>query len=238
VPTAIEWTNETWNPTSGCTQVSAGCDNCYAMRFAERFRGTPGHYYEHGFDVALRPNMLHRPRKWREPRLVFVNSMSDLFHVAIPDGYIDKVFDEMELNGHHTFQLLTKRPERMRRFLMRRYRNRVLPSNLWLGVSVEDASAKWRVEMLSDIRAAIRFISAEPLLGPIKDVPLEFLDWVIVGGESGPRRRNMQPSWVRDIRDRCIELRVAFFFKQWHKGDTGRLLDGRTWDEMPELSTR
>ena len=236
MPTTIEWTNETWNPTSGCTQVSSGCDNCYALRFAERFRGTRGHYYERGFDVTIRPKMLERPRRWHTPRLVFVNSMSDLFHVDIPDDYIDQVFSVISAHPQHTFQLLTKRAERMRRYIRSRFSDAAMPSNLWLGVSVEDNAASWRVPMLLETRPAVRFLSVEPMIGPVDRVALEGVSWVIAGGESGPRHRSMDPRWVRDLRDRCVALGVPFFFKQWHKGETGRLLDGRTWDEMPSHS--
>lgn len=237
MPTTIEWTNETWNPTSGCTQVSTGCDNCYALRFAERFRGTPGHYYERGFDVMVRPQMLDRPRRWRSPRLVFVNSMSDLFHVEIPDHYIDQVFSVISDNPQHTFQLLTKRAERMRRYIRDRYIRSAMPSNLWLGVSVEDNSASWRVAMLLETNPVVRFLSVEPMVGPVDQVVLEGVSWVIAGGESGPRHRATDQRWVRDLRDRCVASAIPFFFKQWHKGETGRLLDGRTWDEMPLFST-
>ena len=233
--TSIDWTDSTWNPTSGCERVSPGCDNCYALRFAERFRGVPGHYFEHGFDVQLRPNMLTKPRDWKSPRLVFVNSMSDLFHRSIPDRYIDDVFDVMEDVDRHIYQLLTKRPERLRRYLARRYAARRLPENVWVGTSIENNAASWRADMLRSAKAEIRFLSVEPMLGPVDKVSLENIDWVIVGGESGPNRRPMDVQWIREIRDRCIRDAIPFFFKQWHKAGSGRILDDRTWDEMPTI---
>ncbi len=231
--TAIEWTNSTWNPSTGCERVSPGCDHCYALRFSERFRGINGHYFEHGFDVQLRANMLGKPEAWKKPRFVFVNSMSDLFHRAIPDSYIARVFEVMERIDRHVYQVLTKRPERMVRFIHERYGASRVPSHIWLGTSVENNATGWRAAMLAKINADVRFLSVEPMLGPIDAVPLNGIAWVIVGGESGPKRRPIEEQWVRDVRDRCIENHVAFFFKQWHKARTGRLLDERTWDEMP-----
>lgn len=231
---AIEWTNSTWNPTTGCTKVSDGCDHCYAERFAERWRGVPGNYFEQGFDLTLRPNMLDRPASWRESRLVFVNSMSDLFHADVPDAYIDEVFDRMETVDRHTYQLLTKRPERLRRYARRRYGLGQAPLNIWFGTSVESNKVAWRADMLRDVNAAVRFLSIEPMIGPVDAVDFTGISWIIVGGESGPGKRPMDPTWVRDVRDRCETAKIAFFFKQWHKANTGRELDGRTWDEMPE----
>jgi protein gp37 len=230
---AIEWTDATWNPTTGCTKVSPGCDNCYAERFAERWRGVAGNYFAGGFDLTLRPGMLRRPEQWRGTKRIFVNSMSDLFHRDVPDEYIDNVFDVMERVERHIYQILTKRPERMRRYLTKRYREGPAPANIWMGVSVESNAFAWRVDMLREAPAAVRFLSMEPLIGPVDTVQLDGIDWVIVGGESGPGRRAMEPAWVRDVRDRCRVLKIAFFFKQWHKAGTGRELDGRTWDEMP-----
>jgi len=229
----IEWTDATWNPTTGCTKVSAGCDNCYAATFAERWRGLSGHYFERGFDVLTRPKMLDMPAKWRAPRRIFVNSMSDLFHQEISDAYIDSVFDRMEAVDRHTYQLLTKRPERMRRYVKGRYGSSNVPAHIWLGVSVEDNRVAWRAEMLREIHVTTRFLSVEPMLGPIDRVDLSGIGWVIVGGESGHRRRPIEPEWVCDVRDRCVALGIPFFFKQWHKAGTGRLLEGRTWDGMP-----
>ena len=231
---AIEWTNSTWNPTTGCTKVSEGCDHCYAERFAERWRGIPGNYFQSGFDLQLRPNMLDRPAQWRARRLIFVNSMSDLFHADVPDGYIDEVFLRMESIDRHIYQVLTKRPERMRRYVRKRYGpGQMAPPQIWFGTSVESNRYAWRVDMLREVNAAVRFLSVEPMIGSIDEVRLDGIAWVIVGGESGPGKRPMNPDWVRQVRDRCIAGDVAFFFKQWHKANTGRELDGRTWDQMP-----
>jgi protein gp37 len=235
VPTKIEWTNETWNATTGCERVSEGCKNCYALRFAERFRGTPGHYYERGFDVLVRPNMLDRPHRWKKPRKIFVNSMSDLFHHEIPDDYIDRVMEQIEGNSRHTYQLLTKRPERARRYFKKRYGNESLPVQLWVGVSVESNEVAWRVDMLREINAAVRFLSVEPMIGPVDAVVLHGVHWVIAGGESGPKYRSLDVVWLRELRDRCVAANIPFFFKQWHKKGTGRELDGRTWDEFPRV---
>lgn len=232
----IEWTNATWNPTSGCTKVSPGCDNCYAQRFAERFRGVRGHYFERGFDVVLRPAMLDKPESWRSPRLVFVDSMSDLFHRDIPDEYIDEVFARMEHVDRHTYQLLTKRPDRMRSYVRRRYGSAIAPRQIWFGTSVESNAYAWRADMLRDVNASTRFLSVEPMIGPVDQVNLEGIAWVIAGGESGPGWRPLDVEWVRGLRDRCERAGVAFFFKQWHKGSTGRELDGRTWDDMPAVA--
>jgi len=207
------------------------------MTFAERFRGVPGHYFESGFDLALRPKMLDRPASWRAPRRIFVNSMSDLFHQGVNDRYISEVFDRMEAVDRHTYQLLTKRPERMRRFIRARYGVRSVPEHIWLGVSVENSDYAWRVDFLRSINVPIRFISAEPLLGPLDCVSLLGIAWVIVGGESGNGHRLMNSAWVRSLRDRCADSDIPFFFKQWHKKDTGRELDGQTWDELPNVTS-
>ncbi len=230
----IEWTDATWNPTSGCTKVSPGCDNCYAMKFAERFRGVSGHYYEQGFDLALRPNMLDKPAEWKKPRRIFVDSMSDLFQAGVPDEYLDRVFERMERVDRHVYQVLTKRPERMRRYLGKKYGRREMPGHIWIGVSVENNDYAWRADMLRETPAQVKFLSVEPMLGPINHVSFDGIDWVIVGGESGPRHRPVNIDWVRDVRDRCRRDAVRFFFKQWHKKNSGRLLDGRTWDEIPK----
>jgi len=234
---AIEWTDATWNVVTGCTQVSPGCDRCYALRFAERFRGVPEHYYENGFDLTLRPNMLDRPSEWKSPRRIFVNSMSDLFHVGVPDAYLDEVFGQMEAVDQHVYQILTKRPERMRRYLRKRYRDQVVAPHIWIGVSVENNDYAWRADMLREVPAVVRFLSIEPMLGPVDRVLLNGISWVIVGGESGPRYRPMDVAWVRDVRDRCINGGISFFFKQWHKADTGRLLDGAYWNQQPKAKT-
>ncbi len=276
----IEWTQETWNPVTGCTKVSPGCEHCYAERFSERFRGVPGHPYETGFDVTLRPERLSRPLGWKKPRRVFVNSMSDLFHEDVPDEFIDRVFAVMSMAHWHTFQVLTKRAVRMRDYLASRSKNvkywekpaqeldypfiRLLQfpfQNIWLGVSVEDQKrADERIPPLLETPAAVRFVSAEPLLGPIDfdsthesdpcrsnflsgiegeriyDGRKCALDWVIVGGESGPGARPMRPEWVRSIRDQCQFVEVPFFFKQWG-GRTpkanGNTLDGHQYQEYP-----
>ena len=212
---AIEWTDATWNPVTGCTKVSRGCDNCYAERFAERFRGTTGHPFETGFDLTLRPERLTQPSKWRRPRMVFVNSMSDLFHKGIQDDYIDRVFDVMEAVDRHVFQVLTKRSSRMMRYLEGRYGGSEAPRNIWCGVSVEDQAAAVRIRHLRRAPVRVRFLSLEPLLGPLADIDLDGIEWVIVGGESGPKARRMEEQWALDIRDACKRSDVAFFFKQW-----------------------
>lgn len=234
---AIEWTDATWNPVRGCTKISPGCKHCYAETFSERFRGVPGHPFEQGFDLRLVPSALELPLSWRAGRLVFVNSMSDLFHEQVPDEYVDKVFDVMRRAPQHQFQVLTKRADRLPRF----FRKREVPLNAWLGVSVESSAYFRRIHQLTKVSAQRRFLSLEPLLGPLPDLPLEGISWVIVGGESGGRARPMDPAWVREIRNQCVAARVPFFFKQWggvRKRTTGRELDGRTWDEMPAVSAR
>ncbi len=233
----IEWTDATWNPVTGCTKITRGCDNCYAERFAERFRGTPGHPYEPGFDLTLRPERLSQPLSWKRPRMIFVNSMSDLFHKDVPTEFIDKVFDTMEAADWHVFQILTKRSSLMRDYLRRRYGSRLVPRHIWCGVSVEDNKAAARIRHLQDAPITTRFLSIEPLLGPVGDIDIEGVSWVIVGGESGPGARPMDADWVREIRDNCLSSEVPFFFKQWggvFKKRTGRILDGRTWDQMPQ----
>ena len=236
--TTIEWTDATWNPVTGCTKISAGCDHCYAERFAERFRGTPSHPFENGFDLTLRPERLEQPLRWRRPQMIFVNSMSDLFHKEVPEEFIAKVFDTMEQAPWHTFQVLTKRSSLMRRFLQKRYRDTRGPMHMWFGVSVEDGTKLSRVEHLRQSPAGIRFLSIEPLIGPIGELDLAGIDWVIVGGESGPKARPMKERWVRDIRDQCVAADVAFFFKQWggaRPKSGGRKLKGREWNEYPKL---
>lgn len=230
----IEWTEATWNPVTGCTEVSTGCDNCYARTFAERFRGVAGHPYEQGFDLRFWPERLEQPAKWRKPRRIFVNSMSDLYHEGVAVDYIAKVFDAMESAPHHTFQVLTKRPGRMAS-VMRRLRPTPL-QNVWLGTSIEVDRYSWRAEKLRETPAFVRFLSLEPLLGPLPSLDLSDINWVIVGGESGHHARALDAGWVRSLRDQCNEARVAFFFKQWG-GRTpkagGRELDGQTWDQYP-----
>jgi protein gp37 len=236
--TAIEWTDTTWNPVTGCTKISAGCDHCYAERFSERFRGTPGHPFENGFDLTLRPERLEQPLGWRNPRMIFVNSMSDLFHKEIPPGFISSVFDTMERAHWHTFQILTKRSSLMRNFLRRRYGQSRGPSHMWFGVSVEDGGRKSRIRHLQDAPAGVRFLSIEPLIGPMGGLDLTGIDWVIVGGESGPGARSMECEWVREVRDQCRTGKVAFFFKQWgglRPKSGGRKLDGREWSQYPDI---
>ena len=235
--TAIEWTDATWNPVTGCTKISAGCDHCYAERFSERFRGTAGHPFENGFDLTLRPERLQQPLRWRQPRMIFVNSMSDLFHKEVPQEFISRVFDTMERANWHTFQVLTKRSSLLRDFLRRRYGTGRSPVHMWFGVSVEDGTKTSRIRHLQQAPVAIRFLSIEPLIGPVGKFDLTGIDWVIVGGESGPRARPMQAEWVRDIRNQCKAAKVAFFFKQWgglRPKSGGRKLDGKEWNQFPE----
>ncbi len=230
---AIEWTDATWNPVRGCTKISPGCTHCYAETFAERFRGVPNHPFEHGFDLRVVRSALELPLKWRTSRRIFVNSMSDLFHDEVSDAYVLEVFDVMRRASQHHFQVLTKRSDRMARLTA----SLKIPDNVWMGVSVENAKYTTRIDDLRKVKAKIRFLSVEPLLGPIPALNLEGIRWVIVGGESGPRARPMEAAWVRSIRDRCVAAEVPFFFKQWggvRKRTTGRLLDERTWDEMPD----
>lgn len=234
----IEWTDATWNPVTGCTKVGPGCDHCYAERFAERFRGTKGHPYENGFDLQLRPERLDQPHRWRQPKMIFVNSMSDLFHKKIPLEFIDRVFDTMEQADQHTYQVLSKRSSRLAAYLNRRYSEHPAPSHIWAGVSVEDTKRKNRIEHLRQSAARVKFLSVEPLLGPLGEVNFEGISWVIVGGESGPGARPMEVSWAREVRDQCADQNVPFFFKQWG-GKTskagGRLLDGALHDGFPDI---
>jgi len=234
---SIEWTEATWNPVTGCTKISAGCDNCYAARFSERFRGVLGHPFESGFDLQLRPDRLEQPLSWRRPKMIFVNSMSDLFHKEIPLAFIDRVFDTMERAPWHTFQVLTKRSSRLRDYVNKRYPDKLAPPYIWLGASVEDGTKKSRVRHIQQTNATVRFLSVEPLIGPIGEVDLSGIHWVIVGGESGPRARPMLPEWAQEVRDQCKATKVPFFFKQWG-GRTpkagGRLLDGKEWSQLPK----
>ena len=234
---AIEWTHSTWNPVTGCTKVSTGCDNCYAERFSERFRGVAGHPFENGFDLTPRPERIDQPKRWRRPRLIFVNSMSDLFHKDIPDEFVSRVFDTMEAADWHVYQVLTKRSSPMRNFVNRRYEDRPAPPNIWLGVSIESSSVLSRLRHLKQSRAAVRFVSFEPLLGPLADLDLGGIDWAIAGGESGPGARPVEIAWLRGLRDQCVNQSVAFFFKQWG-GRTpksgGNSLDGRQWLQYPK----
>lgn len=241
----IEWTDSTWNPVTGCTKVSPGCKHCYAETFAERWRGVPGHPYEQGFDLKLWPARVKLPLAWKEPRMIFVNSMSDMFHKDISDDFIKSVFDVMIEATQHTFQLLTKRPERMKSWVRSYYGKKKLPGHIWLGVSVENQDYVKRLFDLQKTPAKVRFLSVEPLLSEIifKKYHLRGIHWVIVGGESGPKARPMNGDWVRNIQKQCYKYDVAFFFKQWGtfneegervgKKNAGRILDGKTWNELP-----
>jgi protein gp37 len=232
----IEWTNSTWNPVTGCTKISAGCDNCYAERFSERFRGVRGHPFENGFDLTLRPERLEQPLTWKKSQMIFVNSMSDLFHNNIPMDFIFNVFETMEKADWHIFQVLTKRSSLMRTFINERYKNEPAPKHIWLGTSMEDHTKRLRIRHIQGTNASVRFLSIEPLIGPPGDLDLTGIRWVIVGGESGPQARPMQVSWVRSVRDQCIAQNIPFFFKQWggpRPKSGGRKLDGHTWDQYP-----
>lgn len=231
---SIEWTQSTWNPVTGCSKISPGCRHCYAERMAGRLKamGVPG--YRDGFAVTVQRHVLEAPLRWKKPQIIFVNSMSDLFHERVPDDYILEVFDVMNRASWHQFQILTKRPERLLQLDER------LPwaPHIWMGVSVENADYAHRIDSLRECGAHVKFLSLEPLLGPLKKLNLKGIDWAIVGGESGPGSRPIEEEWVLDIRDQCRRAKVAFFFKQWggvNKKRTGRLLQGRTWDEMPRV---
>lgn len=233
---AIEWTDATWNPVTGCTKISAGCDNCYAARFSERFRGVPGHPFESGFDLTLRPERLGQPLAWKQSRMIFVNSMSDLFHKDIPKAHIAAVFDTMEKADWHVYQVLTKRSSLMQKFINDRYKTRPAPAHMWFGVSVENEKATSRISHLQKTNASTRFLSIEPLIAPVGKVSLTGIAWVIVGGESGYGARPMKPEWAIDIRNQCVAARVAFFFKQWGGRSPktgGRLLEGKEWSQFP-----
>lgn len=235
--TRIEWTEVTWNPVTGCTKLSAGCKHCYAERMATRLHAMGNPRYGNGFSVTLHDDLIDAPRRWKTPRRIFVNSMSDLFHEDVPESFIGRVFQTMVESPRHQFQILTKRSERLR-MLSRRL---PWPRNIWMGVSVENTAVAGRVDDLRTVPAAIRFLSCEPLLGPLDDLSLDGIDWVIVGGESGPRARPMEPNWVLDLRERCRARGIPFFFKQWggvRKDRTGRELDGRTYDELPSPGDR
>jgi protein gp37 len=228
----IEWTEATWNPVTGCDKVSPGCAHCYAEAFAKRWRGISGHPYEQGFALRLWPQRLEQPVRWTRPRMIFVNSMSDLFHEEVPDEYIESIFEVMGRAQQHTFQILTKRHERLVELAPR------LPwhPNVWMGVTIENRRFVHRADYLRAVNAAVRFISAEPLLGPLRGLDLTDIDWLISGGESGHKHRPLKIEWLRELRDKCVDEGVAYFFKQWggHRPKAGgRLLDGRTWDEMP-----
>lgn len=231
----IEWTEYTWNPVTGCTKISPGCLNCYAERMSLRLKAMGVNRYRKGFELSLHPDMLNEPLKWKSPRVVFVNSMSDLFHENVPDNFIKSVFNIMNQCPQHTFQVLTKRSER----LLSIQGDLRWTHNIWMGVSVEDGRMLFRVHDLVRTHARVKFLSCEPLVGPIHKLPLKGIDWVIVGGESGPRARPMLKEWATSIRDQCVEGGVPYFFKQWggwSKKATGRRLAGRYWNQMPPLA--
>jgi protein gp37 len=232
--TGIEWTESTWNPVTGCSKISSGCLNCYAERMARRLQAIGLATYAKGFSVAIHEEALELPTRWRKPRMIFVNSMSDLFHEDVPEAFVRRIFDVMTKTPRHRYQILTKRAEQL---------SRLAPSlpwqeNIWMGVTVEDGRYMDRIDHLRKIRAAVKFLSLEPLLGPVANLKLDGIDWVIVGGESGPGARPLNASWVVDIKEKCRKGGVPFFFKQWggvRKKKSGRLLEGRTWNEMPNF---
>ncbi len=233
IGSTIEWTEATWNPLTGCTKISPGCKHCYAERMALRLQAMGQANYRNGFNLTLQPQALTLPLKWKKPQMIFVNSMSDLFHKNVPLEYIESVFDVMRRASWHTFQVLTKRSER----LLQVHSQLDWSANVWMGVSVENDKYAFRIQHLQQTHAKVKFLSLEPLLGPLAQLDLSGIDWVIVGGESGPHARPMSKDWVIEIRDQCTNANVPFFFKQWggvRKKVTGRLLEARTWDEMPK----
>lgn len=229
---AIEWTGATWNPVTGCSKVSPGCKNCYADRMAQRLKSMGNIRYKNGFNVTLHHDLLRVPLHWKKPQFVFVNSMSDLFHPDIPTGFIESVFEIMNTSNWHIFQVLTKRSDR----LLKLNSKLKWSKNIWIGISLESKDYLFRINHLVKTNAHIKFISIEPMLGPIRHLPVSGIDWIILGGESGPMARQLKPEWVRSIRDICIRSRKPFFFKQWggkQKWKNGRMLDGSYWNEMP-----
>ena len=233
--TSIEWTDSTWNPVTGCHKISPGCKNCYAARLAPRLKAMDNPRYANGFEVTLHHDLVNLPTKWKKPRKIFVNSMSDLFHDEVTLEFIQEVFSTIVAGDHHTFQVLTKRPERA----LELSGQLPWPSNLWMGTSVENADYLHRVDTLRQIPAQTRFLSLEPLIGAVPDIDLINIDWVIAGGESGPGARKIEEDWVRSIRDQCDDAGVRFFFKQWggtNKKRSGRMLDNRTWDDFPHAA--
>jgi protein gp37 len=230
---AIEWTESTWNPVTGCTKISAGCKNCYAERMAKRLQAMGQYNYRNGFKLTCHQHVIELPLQWKKPQMIFVNSMSDLFHKYVPQEFILKIFDTMNLASQHTFQVLTKRAERLENL------SPLLPwsKNIWMGVTIENSDYKERIDYLCKTDAFIKFLSLEPLLEDVGKLDLKGIDWVIVGGESGPKARPIRESWVRNIKEQCRKQNVSFFFKQWggvNKKKNGRTLDGRTWDEIPQ----
>lgn len=229
----IEWTDSTWNPVTGCTKISAGCKHCYALRMAKRLQAMGQPNYRNGFELTMHDHMVDLPKRWKKPKRIFVNSMSDLFHKDVPLEFILEVFETMREADWHQYQVLTKRADRLEEL------DPKLPwaPQIWMGTSVENDKVRWRIDCLRNTKAAVKFLSLEPLIGALKNLDLTGIDWVIVGGESGAGARPMKPEWARDLRDQCIEQGVPFFFKQWggvQKGKHGRVLDGRTWDEYPD----
>ena len=231
----IEWTDSTWNPVTGCDKVSPGCKHCYAERMANRLKAMGQYRYRNNFQLTLQEDLIEAPISWKKPRVIFVNSMSDLFHENVPFKYIERVFATMIKANQHVYQVLTKRSERLKEIA------KDLPwtDNIWMGVSIENEDYTYRIDHLRKTPAIVKFLSLEPLIGPLNNLKLQNINWVIVGGESGPGARPMSDEWVRDIRDTCVEQKIHFFFKQWggvNKKKAGRKLDGRFWDEMPEHS--
>ena len=229
----IEWTETTWNPITGCTKISPGCKNCYAERMAYRLKAMGSPSYKNGFELTCHPDLIHTPLKWKKNKIIFVNSMSDLFHNDVPLNFIKKIFETMLAASHHQFQILTKRAERLYEI----NDSLIWPKNVWMGVSVENSDYINRINFLRQTNAAIKFLSIEPLLGPLPNVDLRGIDWVIVGGESGPGSRPMKEEWVMEIKNECLKNKIPFFFKQWggvNKKKTGRLLNGKLWDQMPQ----
>ena len=229
---SIEWTETTWNPVTGCSQVSEGCKNCYAFRMAKRLQAMGNKRYVNGFEVTLHHDLIGLPKSWKRSRLIFVNSMSDLFHEKVPESFIETVFQTISQTPKHTYQILTKRAERLAALAPKL----IWPDNLWMGVTVESAKYVGRIDMLRMVPAAVRFLSMEPMIGPVSRMDLQGIEWVIVGGESGPGARIIMKNWVEDIRDQCVAAGVPFFFKQWggfNKKKAGRLLDGKEWNQYP-----
>ena len=228
----IEWTEVTWNPVTGCTKISQGCKFCYAERMAKRLHAMGSERYQNGFELTLQEDVVDLPRSWKKPRVIFVNSMSDLFHVDVPLEFIRRVFDTISATPQHTYQILTKRSDRLRELASQLS----WPDNLWMGVSIENDEVLHRVDDLRTVPARVRFLSCEPLIGPLTGLNLDDIHWVIVGGESGPKAREMKKAWVKEIKSKCHKARVPFFFKQWggvRKHITGRELDGKLYNNMP-----
>ena len=231
----IEWTESTWNPLTGCTKISSGCLNCYAERMAKRLQAMGQPNYQHGFNLTLHPDVLTKPLEWKKPQMIFVNSMSDLFHKDVPLEFIQRVFDVMNKASWHTFQVLTKRAERLQELSGKL----TWTDNIWMGVTIEEQRYNYRASYLKSISACVKFLSLEPLIGSVSGLRFDGIDWVITGGESGPGARPINEEWVIEIRDECIRTGTPFFFKQWggvHKKKNGRLLQGRIWSEFPAIS--